>query len=96
MASNADQSNIDEFEQAEKAIFEIISTLGKQGINPGCIAACLTMHATKLSFATCADSSLIFKNLLFAIVDSIPEHRTDFDSDLKELITHQAPKSITN
>ena len=96
MASNADQSNIDEFEQAEKAIFEIISTLGKQGINPGCIAACLTMHATKLSYATCADSDLIFKNLLFAIVDSIPDYKTDFDSDLKELITHQAPKSITN
>ncbi|MDC0900008.1 hypothetical protein OAS11_01555 [Paracoccaceae bacterium] len=96
MASNADRSHLDEFEKTAKAIYEMVNTLGEQGINPGCIAACLTMHATQLSFASCEDPTLIFKNLLFAIVDSIPEHKTDFDSDLTELITHEAPKTITN
>ena len=96
MASNADQSHLDQFEQAAKAIYDTVKTLGEQGFNPGCIAACLTMHATKLSFATCEDPTLIFKNLLVTILDSIPEQKTDFDKDLKNLITHEISKTITN
>lgn len=96
MASKSENVEIDEFEQAARAIFEVVDELGERGFNPGCVAACLTMHATQLSFATCDNSTLIFKNLLTTIVESIPEPKKDFDAKLKELITHKSPRRITN
>ena len=96
MASKSDNVNFDEFEQAARAIFEVVDELGDKGFNPACVSACLIMHATQLSFATCDNPTLIFKNLLFTLLESIPEPKQDFDTELKKQITHKNPRRISN
>lgn len=85
-----------EFEKTAEAIYDVVIDLGEQGINPGLIASCLTMHATRLSFATCDDHTVIFRNLLRALLDNIPETPFDFDEELEGKITHVPTKCISN
>ena len=74
-----------EFEKTAEAIYSVVMDLGEQGVNPGCIAACLTMHATRLSFASCEDPKVIFKNILAAILHNIPGSSYDFDEELEDI-----------
>ena len=85
-----------ELEKTAEAIYSVVMDLGEQGVNPGCIAACLTMHATRLSFATCEDPKVIFKNILAAILHNIPGSSYDFDEELEHKITHASTTYISN
>ena len=72
------------------AIYELICDLMDKDVNPGCIAACLTMHATKLSYATCENPSLIFENILSSVLEAIPQSDPSFSEELKGKITHKS------
>ena len=78
------------------AIYEVICELMDKNVNPGCIAACLTVHATKLSYATCDDPSLIFENILGAVLESIPQKDPSFSEELEEKITHKSIQALAN
>ena len=86
----------DEFKKTAEAIYDVVIDLGEQGINAGLIASCLTMHATRLSFATCDDHTVIFRNLLRSLLNNIPETQFDFDEELEGKITHVPTKCISN
>ena len=51
MASKSENVEIDEFEQAARAIFEVVDDLG-EGALTLMRRSLLNMHATQLSFAT--------------------------------------------
>lgn len=78
-----------DFHIASVEIFDVICELLDKNVNPGCIAACLTMHATKMSYATCDDPSLIFENILGAVLEAIPQRQPSFSEELEEKITHK-------
>ena len=95
MTSITKQNSQNEYRATADAIHEVVHDLLNQNVNPGCIASCLIMHATKLSFATCDDPTLIFKNMLGSMLDSIPKEKlNEFDSDLDSLITHPIPQLL--
>lgn len=78
------------------AIYDVICELMDKNVNPGCIAACLTVHATKLSYATCDDPSLIFENILGAVLEAIPQREPSFSEELEEKITHKSIPALAN
>ena len=95
MTSISKNNARDEDMEAADAIHELIGHLINEDINAGCIASCLTMHATRLSFAACDKPTVIFRNLLNSILDNIPDEQlNEFASDLDNLITHQAPNLL--
>lgn len=95
MTSITKQNSQNEYWATADAIHEVVHDLLNQDVNPGCIASCLIMHATKLSFAACDDPTIIFKNILGSMLDSIPKEKSnEFDSDLNNLVTHQTPNLL--
>ena len=68
----------------------------EKGVGAGCIASCLTHHATSLSFAVCNDPVLIFETILGQILKSLPERKVEFDEGLVEQITHNQPTNLLN
>ena len=93
MEKNAAQQDMPTYEETNAAIYEVVCELLKRDVNAGCIAACLTQHATRLSFAACDDATLIFETILGSMLRSIPEREEEFDEGLSDQITHQ-PVSI--
>ena len=78
----------DDYKQAAEMLFDAICTLLDEDINPGCVASCLIMHATRLSFASCDDGTVIFQNLLGTLLSSIPQKEPQFSEELQALVTH--------
>ena len=83
-------------EEASQALYEVIGKLLDNNVNPGCIAACLTMHATKLSFLTCDQPTMIFENILTSILNAMPPSEHQFESCLGDKITHQNISELLN
>ena len=92
MTSISKNNSRDEYMEAADAIHNLVVQLVNDDINAGCIASCLTMHATRLSFAACDNPTVIFRNLLNSMLDNIPDEKlNEFAADLDNLITHQTP-----
>lgn len=89
MASEVTKNDCNEYLDAADAIYEVVDELLNKNINPGCIASCLTMHATRLSFVTCDDPTLIFQNILTSLLDNIPAQSKELEPELVNKITHQ-------
>jgi len=83
-------------EKTWKSIHKVVCKLLDEDINAGCIAACLTANATKLSYAACDDPNVIFDNLLSSILRNIPETEEDFDEALEAKVTHPPARGQFN
>ena len=83
-------------EETSEAIYEVVCDLLNRDVSPSRIAAYLTHHATRLSFASCDDPTLIFQTILGAMLEGIPEREKEFDQKLVDQITHQQARSLAN
>ena len=90
------ETEMSDFRITSVAIYDVICELMDKNVNPGCIAACLTMHATKMSYVTCDDPSLIFENILGAVLEAIPQRDPSFSEELEEKITHKSIPALAN
>jgi len=90
------QQGVPSYEETNAAIYEVVCELLEKDVNAGRIAACLTQHATRLSFAACDDATLIFETILGSMLRSIPEREEEFDEELSDQITHQPVSSLAN
>ena len=89
-------TEMSDFRITSVAIYDVICELMDKNVNPGCIAACLTMHATKMSYVTCDDPSLIFQNILGAVLEAIPQREPSFSEEFEEKITHKSIPALAN
>ena len=83
-------------EETSEAIYEVVCDLLNRDVSASRIAAYLTHHATRLSFASCDDPTLIFQTILGAMLEGIPEREEEFDQKLVDQITHQQARSLAN
>ena len=83
-------------EEISAAIHEVICNLLGKNMSASSIAVYLTHHATQLSFASCDDPTRIFKTILGAMLQSIPEKEEEFDEKLVDKITHYQASFLTN
>ena len=83
-------------DKINKAIHSLVLKLLDKDVNAGRIAACLTHHATRLCFAACDDKKVIFKTILGAVLNSMPEGEDEFDKKLNDQITHHHENGLDN
>ena len=96
MKTDEQQKDTVSCEETSEAIREVVSELLSMNVSASRIAACLTHHATQLSFATCDEPTIIFQTLLGAMLDSIPEKEQEFDQKLADQITHYQARCLAN
>ncbi|MDB3929409.1 hypothetical protein N9413_09475 [Paracoccaceae bacterium] len=96
MEKNEAQQAVPTYEETNTAIYEVVCKLLEKDVNACWIAASLTQHATRLSFAACDDVTLIFETILGSMLKSIPEREEEFDEELSDQITHQSVSSLAS
>lgn len=96
MKTDQHQKDTVSVEETSEAIHEVVCDLLSRDVSPGRIAAYLTHHATKLSFAACDEPTVIFQTILGAMLDSIPEKEQEFDEKLADQITHHQARCLAN
>ena len=83
-------------EETSEAIYEVVCDLLNRDVSASRIAAYLTHHATRLSFASCDDPTLIFQTIIGAMLQGIPGKEEKFDEKLADQITHHQASCLAN
>jgi hypothetical protein len=96
MKTDQQQKDTVSCEETSEAIYDVVCDLLSRDVSASRIAAYLTHHATKLSFAACDEPTVIFQTILGAMLDSIPEKEQEFDQKLADQITHHQARCLAN